>query len=249
MRIQIVGRKTEEVALKAQAIGLKLDAEYPDVIISHGGDGALLGAERDYPGVPKLALRLDSECVKCDQHATEHILAQLAAGRLKRTEIVKLRADTRYGRRTGINDIVIRNTNMLSAVRYKVWIGGELYSEELVGDGLIATTPFGSSAYYRTITHGTIRTGIGLAFNNSTEPVDHIVLSENENVRILITRGPAAMGADNDPRLIDLTEGDEVIIQRDHQFATVLAVETLLCNHCSRFDGRKWTRHGGLMTL
>lgn len=249
MRVRIVGRQTRQLASKARAAGLTVSDANPDVIICHGGDGTLLGAERDFPGVPKLALRIDEECNKCERHVSQRVLEELAVGLLHGSKIVKLSAETGGRRLVGINDIVIHNANVFSGVRYKVWIGGELYSDEIVGDGLVAATPFGSSAYYHSITGGIIRSGIGLAFNNSTEPIDHIVLHEDEIVRVLITRGPAVLGADNNPDHIDLSEGGEVEIRKAPESATVLAIDALLCNHCSRLNGRKWSRHGGLLTV
>lgn len=250
MRIKIVGRHTKPLIQMATERGLEVDQEHFDVILCHGGDGTLLGAERDYPGVPKLALRPDSECRKCPRHRTENMLDALARDTLIRTRLIKLLVEIQGdGSALGMNDIILHNADPLSAVRYRVWINDELYSEEIVGDGLVAATPFGSSAYYRSITHSVIRSGIGLAFNNSTEPIDHIVLSDEEVVHVLITRGPAVLGADNDPHRRRLSEGSKIVIRRADCHAEMLAADTLLCNNCSRLDGRKWNRHGGLLSL
>ena len=230
--------------------GLTVDDQRCDIILCHGGDGTLLGAERDFPGVPKLAIRPDSECRKCPLHKTSAMLDALARDALVRTRLIKLQVELEGGDTAlGMNDIILHNADPLSAVRYRVWINDELYSEEIVGDGLVAATPFGSSAYYRSITHSVIRSGIGLAFNNSTEPIDHIVLSEEEVVRVLITRGPAVLGADNDPHRRRLSEGSKMTIRKADCCAEMLAADTLLCNHCARLDGRKWNRHGGLLSL
>lgn len=249
MRVRIVGRKTDEVSRLATEVGLEVSDDGSDLMICHGGDGTLLGAEREFPGIPKLALRLDAECRKCPFHETRAVLERLAAGQCDTTEIIKLEARSSDRRLVSINDIILHNSYVFSAVRFKIWIGDELYSDELVGDGLVAATPFGSSGYYRSVTCSILRAGIGLAFNNTTEPIDHIVLNEQETVRIVITRGPAVLGADNDTAHIRVDEGDEIIIRKAPETATVLAMDTLLCNNCRRLDGRKWNRHGGLLTV
>jgi len=260
MRVMIVGKETEALAKLARGCGLDVRGQCDardgvplpdgvDAIVCHGGDGTLLGAERAFPTVPKLALRLDHECQKCERHSTATMLTDLAAGRIEATRIIKVQARIDATRLVGINDVIVHTVKPFSAVRYKVWIGDELYSEEIVGDGLVAATPFGSSAYYRSITHSVIRAGIGLAFNNTTEPIDHIVLRDDEAVRVVITRGPAIAVADNGPEVVELTDGDEVAINKADETANVLGLDTLLCNHCRRLDGRRWSRHGGLLTL
>ncbi len=249
MRIQLVGRQLDTLRPLAQEAGLEEVDSNPNVIVCHGGDGTLLGAARDYPDLPKLALRLDGVCRKCERHETLKVLRDLAAGRLKSTKLVRLRAECREGLLTGINDVMLRNILPVSAVRYAVRINDECYSEEIVGDGLVVATPFGSSAYYRSITSSVIRTGIGLAFNNSTEPIDHIVLSDADVVQVKILRGPAVLTADNSPIQYRLNKGDAIVIREEERTTEVLAVDTLLCNNCARVDGRKWNRHGGLTTV
>ena len=97
-------------------------------------------------------------------------------GRAPRTEFMKIEAETKGQRLVGINEVLIHNAQVTSAVRYLVWIDDEALTHEIVGDGLVVATPFGSTGYYRSITHSTFQVGLGLAFNNSTEPLDHLVL-------------------------------------------------------------------------
>jgi NAD+ kinase len=68
------------------------------------------------------------------------------------------------------------------------------------------------------------RGGLGLAFNNSTEPIDHLVLPEEARIRVRITRGPALVTADNNPFSLPLEEGDEVLIERHSEEAILLGL-------------------------
>ena len=133
-----------------------------------------------------------------------------------------------------MNDIMVHNLNRVSAIRYQVWLDDEPYSHEVVGDGVCVATPHGSTAYYRSITHSVFRLGIGLAFSNSTEPLNHLVLPEDTVVKIKITRGPALLVADNDPKQLELAEGDEVRLSKSDETAVVLGLDTFMCETCRK---------------
>lgn len=127
-----------------------------------------------------------------------------------------------------LNDIMVRNSNITSATRFRVWVDDSEYFGEIVGDGLLVCTPFGSSAYFRSITNTVIHAGIGVAFNNSTEHVSHLVASSRSVLRVRITRGPAVMAADNDPCAVELRTGDEITIRRAEEEAEIWEIENLL---------------------
>jgi len=136
-------------------------------------------------------------------------------------------AVTGTSRLHALNDVNFHNEMITSAVRYRVEINGQPHSSEIIGDGLIVATPFGSTAYYRSITHSIFQVGIGLAFNNSTEPVDHLVLNENARIQVQVVRGPALVAVDNDPGWIHLGEGDTVEVHKAQESATILTLPDL----------------------
>jgi NAD kinase len=67
--------------------------------------------------------------------------------------------------------------------------------------------------------------GIGLAFNNTIEPINHLVLSEDSAIRVVITRGPAQMAVDNNPGVIPVDRGDQITIRRADHNAVILAYD------------------------
>ena len=233
----LCGRHLDDLRQLLTGLPVREVTARPDLILSYGGDGALLGAERAFPGVPKLPLRDRRANPPCPDHGEAATLASLIAGRLQEARLIMLEA-TVMGRPDGVltavNDIVVHNRIITSAVRYRVWLNDVLYANQVVGDGLVAATPFGSSGYYRSITHSIFKTGLGLAFNNSTEPTHHLVLPETTQVRVQILRGPAVLLADNAPGRLTLAAGAEVVIQRSPQVATVLGLEIFRCPICAR---------------
>jgi NAD+ kinase len=233
LRVAVVGRHLEELHGLLRRFSIEITNEKPDVVISHGGDGSLLGAERLFPGVPKCPIRDRRMNPKCEKHTEEQILQQLVEGSLSAMELIKLEAVTSDNRRVcGINDLILSKENIASAVRFRLWLDGELYSGQIVGDGLVAATPFGSTGYYQSITHGSFRVGVGLAFNNSMDLLDHVVVAEDTRIEVELLRGPAVLLADNDPTRIGLRDGDRIIVRRRPEKTRVYGIDIFRCPDC-----------------
>jgi NAD+ kinase len=233
IRAAICGRHLDDLRELLKRFPIVVDNETPDIVISHGGDGSLLGAEREYPGIPKCPLRDRRMNPKCAVHADETILDQLVRGELRVERIRKLVACTDDGRELlGLNDLILSKSIISSCVRYRLWLDDELYKGQIVGDGLVVATPFGSTGYFRNITHSLFRVGIGLAFNNCSDPVDHIVVGPDTVIRAEVIRGPAVLVADNDPARLDLKEGDVVTFARCEQETVILGLDAFRCRDC-----------------
>lgn len=237
MRILIVGHNTARLAATAKKTrGLQIldarDEAAPDVIVTHGGDGAVIGAEKEWPGIPKLGIRDSASCVKCTRHRDRDVLQRLAAGDYDVATMMKLSASVGDHRFLGLNDVLLRNSDIRSACRFVVYVNDEQATDEIIGDGLVASTPFGSSAYFRSITNTTFRSGIGLAFNNCTDFVNHFVLLERDVVRVHVVRGPADLTADNDPGIVRVDSDEDIVIRRARRHARIVSPDTLRCSRC-----------------
>jgi len=233
MRVAICGRNLEDLLDILAAYPVEVVETDPDVVISYGGDGALLGGERDFPGVTKCPIRDRRSNPKCEVHTEEFVLDALLAGRLAQCELIKLVAAEKSGPRVvGINDVMISKEVISSAVRYRLWLDDVLHANQIVGDGLVIATPFGSTGYYRSITHSMFRVGIGLAFNNSTETLDHLVVDSDTVIVVEIIRGPAVLLADNDSARVRLNQGDCVTVRRSPGETLVLGLDVFRCPRC-----------------
>ena len=56
MKIKLLGKNLGDIRPLLNELGFEECERDFELIVTHGGDGALLGAEREYPGVPKLPL-------------------------------------------------------------------------------------------------------------------------------------------------------------------------------------------------
>lgn len=233
LRVTVVGRNLDDIVPLIRLHPVALVEEEPDLVISHGGDGSLLGAELCFPGIPKCPIRDRRQNPKCQKHSEMTTLAKLFNGELKKSYLEKLEAVTENGDRLcALNDIVLTRQLASSAVRYRIWIDGELFRGQVVADGLVVTTPFGSTGYYQSITRGNIRTGIGLAFNNAMDLLGHTVIHGEARLTIQLLRGPAVMVADNNPRHIELDTGAMIQVYVLPERTPVYGVDVFRCLEC-----------------
>ena len=238
MKIKLAGKNLEDIRSILPAFGLEESEEEYQVIICHGGDGALLGAEREFPGIPKLPIRDAATARTCPRHHIETRLNAFADRKLKLTRLPKLAGTWREKTVRGINDIFLHNKVCCGALRFRVTIDGELYASEIFGDGVGLSTVHGSTAYYRSITRSIFRTGVGLAFSNATVEISHLVLPETAVVDLEILRGPGLLIADNSP-VTEIPEGDKVRLQLSNSEALVWGLEEFMCPECRRLRHRR----------
>jgi len=220
MKVLIYGKKDIESLVKRA--GLEIVDHNPDLVISHGGDGTLMRAEHEFPGIPKTVLRGSHICKKCSKLGNEEVLKRVKNGHYTTEEVIKLQATMGSRVLAAINDVNVHNKDVRHALRYNLWLDDEKIYGEIIGDGIVIATPFGSAAYYRSITDSYFEVGIGLAFNNSTEQSDHIVIKDNRRIKISIVRGPAMVYADNQDECVEVAEGDSVFIKKSEETAKIL---------------------------
>jgi NAD+ kinase len=231
-KIRIVGFPPDSLLARMRETGFTLVDSDEDLIVAYGGDGTLIGAERDFPEVPKLGMRSDATCIKCPRHKDDVVLDRILNGEVREERLIKLLGTCGGHRMIAMNDIIFRNADPRSAVRFVVSLDGQQITEEMIGDGLVIATPFGSSAYFRSITRVVVRTGIGVAFNNCTDFLHHLVIGEGESLDVDITRGPATVTSDNDPRLHPVDGRQRLSVRRAPHDAHLVAADTLRCADC-----------------
>lgn len=191
--------------------GYIYDEKKPDFVISFGGDGTLLRSETAYPSVPKLFIKNTKIGKLAQKKENSEVLEKFFKGQFHLKKIKKVEAIINGGEPViGAVEICVHNADPRSAVRYTVRIDSEEMHHELIGDGVIVCNSLGSTGYYKSITDSYFELGIGLAFNNSTEQADHVVLHNKRHIFITITRGPGCVFADNQELMVSLKEGDVV---------------------------------------
>lgn len=227
MNIAIVSKfdQTDPKILEHVSVaGLSVTDQNPDVVLCHGGDGTLLIAERKYPGVPKLLIKNSAICKKCVNYTIEDALAAIRKKSFKTEDLIKIKAQVGNKHLLGVNDIVVRNTLPIHALRFELTLDGEKFEQELIGDGIVVATPFGAGAYYYSIAKRGFNKGLGLAFNNLTTDMDHFNFEDTKLVEITVNRGDAIVIADNNPETITVKPGDKILIRKAEETAKIITL-------------------------
>lgn len=206
--------KGQQVKGQVENQGFDYAETNPDFMITVGGDGTYLEAERIKPGIPKLLVKDSLICFKCHNEPLDEMLAMIQAGKSQFKEIIKLEAIHDKGRLLAVNDIILRNENPIHAIRFKVSVNQEDVDPTVIGDGVVVATPFGATGYYRSVTRSTFNQGIGVAFNNPTQEKPPLLLDETDELSLEITREVGQLVADNNPRIVTVNPGDKIIIRQ-----------------------------------
>lgn len=210
------GKYPEEIKSLVKSFDLKVVFKNPQVVICYGGDGTLLGAERDYPQIPKLILKNSQICHLCSTLPNDKLLEMLVSKKLKIKKFTKLEALISPKSLISLNDIIIAHKFPNTAIRF------EVFGKKYIGDGVVISTPFGSTGYYYSLTKTNFTKDIGVALNNIHGLKNDFFIT-TKPVIIKILRGPAILASDNDPNLIDLKENQEIIIKKASQVAYLLS--------------------------
>lgn len=215
-----------EIEAEVKASGLEIVKDNPEAVITFGGDGTFIGAERDFPGVPKFPLRNSKVCHICSTLPNNVLVQKIAAGKVQPKTFIKLSTEVNGQKFEALNEISLRNKIQNVTLRFTVSsspTNGNVPTEEMIGDGVIISTPFGSTGYYYSAARNFFSEGIGVAFNNihnlTPSPT---VLPETGTITVTINRGPALLAVDNNPNIVEIPEGQSVTIKKSSSMATLL---------------------------
>ncbi|MBI4009705.1 MAG: NAD(+)/NADH kinase [Candidatus Aenigmarchaeota archaeon] len=212
---------TQKLRRLLKKYGFSIVNKNPDFILVYGGDGSVLFTERRYSSIPKLIIKKTEICRKCDYTfgSLKSILPKIKSGKFKIKKEMKLEAEVNGKKLVALNEIQLHTKIPIRAVRFSLSVNGKIF-ETLIGDGVVISTPFGSSAYFSSVGGKIFARGIGISFNNlHNKKLKTFIATENARIKIRIIRDNAWLAADNDEKLISLNPKDIVTIKRSNKVA------------------------------
>lgn len=212
-KVAVVSWYKELIEKELPKYNLKLVKTNPDMVIAFGGDGSLMFSEQAFPDVPKVLLFMERNKKYRGVDFSE-VLMKIEEGAYKIKKIMRLCALLNGKTEIcGMNDVNIHYCPPC-ALRYDVKVGDKEF-KDLIGDGLIISSPYGSEAYYKSITRKSFKRGIGIAFNNTTEAVKPLVVKDDEVIKVKITRGPGVLTCDCNKDVLSLKSKDTIRIHAE----------------------------------
>ena len=197
-----------------------------DFILVYGGDGSILYAEREYPSIPKLVFKTSIRFRKFEYspHQLKEILKKVGDGNFRIQEEMKLEATFKGKKLIALNEFQVRVSIPTRALRFSVYVNRQAFTN-LIGDGVVVSTPFGSTGYYKSIGGKPFRKGIGIGFNNlHNTRVRPFVIDENLKVRIKVLREDAYLLYDNSEEFLRVRPNESLSIRKAKEKANFILV-------------------------
>lgn len=201
-----------------------------DAIVALGGDGLMMRAANSFPDIPLLGINFGKVgfLALVEQEDWELAMAALVAGEFTIEESSTLSATLlRDGRREdqgwAINDVVLRSGNRM--VDIELYIDG-YWVNTYPGDGMIVSTPRGSTAYCMAAGGPILTAGVrGFAVVpiNCHSPIrTPMIASEDVTIELVLTNDHDCQLTLDGRSTVDLNVGDTITIRRGkHTFQLV----------------------------
>ena len=228
MKVAVVGLARKLIENKLPEYGLKLNKKDPDVVISFGGDGTALLAERIYPTIPRILIKHSKVCVKCKEHDFSKVLSALKNKRFKIIEEIKVEGTINKDPKRkliGLNEIGIHHKIPTKTIRLQVKVNGKIIKNEVIGDGVIIATPYGSSGYFYSITRGRFSKGLGVAFKLPRKKTKSRIVKDSSKIEIKVLRGHGLMTADNNEKMFSISSGDLITVRKSKQKTKIIELK------------------------
>ncbi len=236
MKFAIVSlRNIQQITRALNIFGYDIDNNKPDFVITYGGDGTVLYSERKYPGIPKIAIiaaakdTAGSIGFRCmySQEELEDVLIKIDNGEYGSKEEMKLETTFQGRKYLSLNEVQLHNSTPIKALRFSVYIEDEPLFENVIGDGVVIATPFGSSAYYSSVGGEKFDKGIGIALNNPYNIKSlPMVIDEgfDYSINVKILRDDGLLLFDNDSNIIKVKKDDNILVKRSKETAKFVLI-------------------------
>ena len=208
-------------------------AKHPDIKVLNGGDGCLVADwEYDKKLLPVRNYGL------CDKH--EAFYQEV----LENNDLDLLRnfcypticvSKNNAACKEALAEIVLRNKDLTSCLRFNVYINNKLANANVIADGILLASNLGSTGYFKSVARTIFRHGLGLAFLNPTYSIPNLVLALDDEVDIEVLRSTEIQLA-WDKKLLDekVQKNDVFHLQATRRHVTILGYDAFMCETCRR---------------
>jgi len=194
-----------------------------DLLIAIGGDGTLLSSARKFGinGIPVLGINLGNLGFLTDIAPEDltNSLKEITSGRFVKEERFFLEAiinNKRHGN-LALNEVVIHSGSIAQLIEYDLYINEEFVYRQKA-DGLIVSTPTGSTAYSLSgngpIVHPKVKAITLLSMFPHSLNARPLLVDENTEIRLMLSKKEKAYLSLDSHKNLPLSVKDEVIIKK-----------------------------------
>ncbi len=215
-------------------------AEIPegtDCAIVLGGDGTLLHAARDLAerGIPILGVNLGTLGFLTEVETGElrEAVRRLVADDYMIEEHILLKAEAGGEQVHGLNDVVVARSGFSRLIRLQLYING-MPLQVYTGDGLLVSTPTGSTAYNLSAGGPVVATGVDMFVITPICPHSlserSLVISADDKIEIEVIRSrktqeEEAIATVDGEYFSNLQVGDRIVLSRSELSAKLIRFE------------------------
>jgi NAD kinase len=207
-----------------------------NIAIAYGGDGTLLQKFHellDDNGCPKKAILPIRNYGQCKHHL--HLIDDVLNGTTKcKCDLKQKTGDILASDgNVAMSEIQIVSANPTTCLRMDIFINNHLFMENVIANGIIVSTPIGSTGYFKSVARTIFRDGIGVAFICPTYGINNIILKSTDWINVVFNRAcKAFMSWDNITSSIDVEKGTTKTIQYSSNVVSLFGYEEFMCPQC-----------------
>lgn len=229
------GRNQDDVSAGYTDVGQI--PEDTDCAIVLGGDGTLLHAAQDLAerGIPILGVNLGTLgfLTEVERSGLKDAIQRLIADEYMIEEHTMLKAEAGESVAHVLNDVVISRSGFSRLIRLKLFING-LPLQVYTGDGLLISTPTGSTAYNLSAGGPVVSPGVDMFVITPICPHSlserSLVISANDRIEIEVERSrktqeEEAIATLDGQDFVNLHVGDRIVLSRSERSAKLIRFE------------------------
>ena len=192
-------------------------AQQPEIMVSYGGDGAILSVWREAVRKGKIIYPVRNYG-RCEKHIDPFASVNLDAVCQNRIVVCEhiVRSSGLSYKYNALSEIQVKSSDVTSALRMDIYVDGTKFCENVIADGVICSTPFGATGYFSSIARTLFMNGLGFAFIAPTIGVNNLILPFGHKIEISPRRdAEIVIAADKTTHCASLTDGDRMLFYVD----------------------------------
>ena len=214
----------------------RYESAHKNIAIAYGGDGTVLDVIRQTSN--KKAVIPVRNYGLCNKH--EHYLESILGSALDRCLKSTLCPFIEYSfcngasKNRGIAEVVVKNVDPTCALRFNLHIDGKAYMKNVVADGIIMSTAYGSTGYFKSVARCIFNVdAIGIAFIAPTQGINNIVLDSTSKIKVeFIRSADVIVTADKSKDKLIVKANDFIEVERIPEQAMLLGLDEFHCQQC-----------------